>query len=83
MSEIDKKLKELSQLRRDIELEKNELQEKKGRRKGLIERLDREFGVDGKEGAIRENRNLDNKITTKNTKIDEKLIVLKDKYDFG
>lgn len=83
MSEIDKKLKDLSQLRRDIELEKNELQEKKGRRKGLIERLTKEFGVDGKDGAIRECRNLDNKITVKNTRIDEKLIVLKEKYDFG
>jgi len=82
MAEIDKTLRELSQLGREIELEEAEVNTKKGKRDSLYDQLRNEFDLKSIEEAQKHIKVLEVTITRKNEFVDKKMAELKEIYEF-
>lgn len=82
MTEIDKTLRELGKLSREIELEEREVQTKKGKRDALFDQLRNEFGVRNLKEAKKKIKVLEVSITRKNDYIEKKMKELKETYEF-
>jgi len=81
---IDATLMQLSRMRRQVELEKAELNKLQGRRSALEDRLRNEFSIrGGVEEARKRIKALDDQLTRRNKAITEEIETLRGKYDFG
>lgn len=81
--ELERKLRALNKVKREIDDAKSVRDQKKGKLDGIMERLSTDYGVDGVDGAQKEIHNINQKLQRRNAKITEDFGRLNEEYDLG
>jgi len=87
MGEIEEKLnqeqilRKLNKISREIEEAKSDKNQKIGRRDELLRVLKRDYGINDLQAAIREAKNIDEKVVKRNVRIESEFQKLTERYE--